>query len=212
VRFVIRHLNFELLSSFVLRHSTFVTPTIRRSELKAMPMTQDDDSGAWGTGCAVVMALCVILLLCGGGLVLVGGSFYIVRRQAAAAQQAEMVAREQAIMAELQSAAGLSEAPLPPGSHVIAIGPDGELFWDNQPVAMAQLEQTLQQLAPQQNRPSIPIYIRPGLGAPEETIQKVRDLTADYDQVVEPPPVSQIHLAPEPAGAPPPPIKSRGNR
>lgn len=173
-------------------------------------MTQDDDSGAWGTGCAVVMALCVILLLCGGGLVvLVGGSFYIVRRQVAEAQQAEMVAREQAIMAELQSASGLSETPLPPGAHVIAIGPDGELFWDNKPIEMAQLEQTLRQLAPSERRAAIPIYIRPGLGAPEETIQKVRDLTTGYDQVVEPPPVSQIRIAPEPADEPPPPAKSR---
>ena len=176
-------------------------------------MTNNDDSGTSGASCAVVLAMCVILLLCGGGLVvLVGGSFYIVQRRVTEAQRMADEARERAIMAEMQSAAGLSETPLPPGSHVIAIGPDGELFWDNQPVAMAQLEQTLQQLAPQQNRPSIPIFIRPGLGAPAETIQKVRDLTADYDQVVEPPPVSQIHLAPEPADEPPPPIKSRGTR
>lgn len=162
-------------------------------------MTNHEDSSGWGSGCAVVLSLCVILLLCGGGLiVLVGGSFYLVQRQVIEARQAEMEARQQAIMAELQAAGGLAETPLPPGAHVIAIGPDGELFWDSQPVDMAQLQQTLKQLAPQERRAAIPIYIRPGIGAPEETIDKVRDLTAGYDEVVEPPPASQMHIAPEP--------------
>jgi hypothetical protein len=174
-------------------------------------MTNNDDSGTWGASCAVMLALCVVLLLCGGGVVvLVGGSVYIVARRVEA-ERAAIEARERAIMAELQAAAGLSETPLPPGAHVIAIGPDGEMFWDNQPVGMAQLEQTLQQLAPQPARNSIQIYIRPGLGAPEDAVQKVRDLTTDYDQVVEPPPVSQFHIAPEPADEPSPP-KSRGKR
>jgi hypothetical protein len=172
-------------------------------------MTQDDDSGSWGTGCAVVLAVCVILLLCGGGfVVLVGGSFYLARRQAAEAQQAAMIAREQAIIAELQSSSGLGETPLPPGAHVIAIGPDGEVFWDNDLVELAQLSQTLRQLAPPERRAAIPIYIRPGIGAPRDD-SKVRDLTAGFDQVVEPPPATQIRLAPEPGDDSPPPAKSR---
>ncbi|HZL87356.1 MAG TPA: hypothetical protein VFB96_03180 [Pirellulaceae bacterium] len=172
-------------------------------------MNNHEDNSGWGTGCAVVLSLCVILLLCGGGLVvLVGGSFYMVQRQAIEARQAAMEARQQAIMAELQAAGGLAETPLPPGAHVIAIGPDGELFWDNQPVDEQQLKQTLNQLAPSQQRASVPIYIRPGLGAPDEAIDKVCSVAADYHQVVEPPPASQIHIAPEP-GEDQPPVNAR---
>ena len=168
-------------------------------------MTHDENRSEWSAGCAAVLAAGVILLLCGGGFVaLVGGGYYLAQRQAVEARQLAIDAREQALIAAMRSGGGTGETPLPLGAHVVAIGPDGELFWDNQAVDLARLEQTLAQLAPASQRGAIPVFIRPGIGAPEEMSQRVEDLAAGYEVVVEPPPISQIRLAPEPGDGRPP--------
>lgn len=175
-------------------------------------MSRDDDNGRSGTGCTIVLILCVVVLLCGGGMVaLVGGGIYLARQQSIKAWEAEREAREQALLDQLRAMQG-GEKPLPPGAHAVAIGPEGEIFWDDQPIDAARLTEILSTLAPAHERAAIPIYIRPGIGAPQETIDQVRELAQEYHEVVDPPPSPRIDLAPEPADEPEPPSGSKPQR
>ena len=147
----------------------------------------DHDRNSITAGGAILMVLGVLVLLCGGGLVvLVGGGYLIAQRQAAREQ--EMRAR---ILAEL------TERKLPPGAHAIAIGPDGELFFDDQPTDLEGLKEKLDSLAPPEKRNSTEIYIRPGLLAPPAVVAQVQELTQDFDQTVEPLPGASMQIAPE---------------
>lgn len=150
-------------------------------------MSDQNDRSSIGAGTAIVLALCVLVLLCGGGLlVVVGGTYYLARQQAAA---------EMRIRAEMM--AELGERLLPPGAHAIAIGPDGELFFDDQPTDLAQLKATLDSLVPASERETTAIHIRPGILAPPEVIAQVQELAKGYDQTVDPLPGSSMQIAPE---------------
>lgn len=146
-----------------------------------------DDRNSISAGGAVIMVLCALVLLCGGGLVaLVGGGYLLFQRESAREQQIRA-----AILAEL------AERQLPPGAHAIAIGPDGELFFDDEPTDLAGLKERLDALAPPEQRGRTEIYIRPGLLAPPDVVAQVEDLTQDYDQTVDPLPGASMQIAPE---------------
>ena len=146
-----------------------------------------DDRNSITAGGAFLMALGVLVLLCGGGLVvLVGGGYLLAQRQAA---------REQELRARIL--AELAERELPPGAHAIAIGPDGELFFDDQPTDLAGLKEKLDSLATPEERDSTEIYIRPGLLSPPDVVEKVAELTDEFDQTVDPLPGASMQIAPE---------------
>lgn len=151
-------------------------------------MSNDDDRRSWGAGCLLVLVGGVVLLACGGGMaVIVTGLYY-----AQEAQRADMEARIEAMR--------MGERPLPPGAHAIAIGPEGELFWDDQPIDAARLEQILDNLVPPEKRPTTGIVIRPGIGAPQQVVDQVVEMSEEYDEIVEPLPMSVLRNAPGPAG------------
>lgn len=147
----------------------------------------NDHRNSISAGGAVLVAVCVLFLVCGGGLVvLVGGGYLLFERESAREQQMRA-----AILAEL------AERQLPPGAHAIAIGPDGELFFDDEPTDLAGLKEKLDSLAPPEKRDSTEIYIRPGLLAPPAVIAQVQELTQDFDQTIEPLPGASMQIAPE---------------
>ena len=146
-----------------------------------------DHRNTTATGGGLIAALLVMVLLCGGIVTLiVGGGYLYSQRQAA---------RDRELRAAMLSQ--IVERALPPGAHAIAIGPDGELFLDDQPVDLATLQERLNSLAPQEKRGSTEIYIRPGLLAPADVVSQVEELTGEFDQTIEPLPGASMQIAPE---------------
>lgn len=171
-------------------------------------MNDHDQRGSWGSGCAVVLLAAIVLTVCGGIVVVIGGTFYLTRVQVERARRAEMQARADAMMAQLE-AMRQRDQKLPPGGHAIAIGPDGELFWDHQPIEMPRLKETLESLAPADERSSIPIHIRPGVGAPQDVIEQIRQIVEDYDVQMEPLPGPLLEIAPDPDAESQPPLPAK---
>lgn len=160
-------------------------------------MNDHRERGSAGGGCAAALLAVVALAACGGIFAVLGGGFVYLVRQQVERRQAELQSREHAIMAELE-AMRQRDQQLPPGGHAIAIGPSGELFWDHEPTDLPRLRQTLDTLAPPDQRAEIPIHLRPGVGAPQEVIDQILELTADYEEVVDPLPGPSMILAPQP--------------
>lgn len=147
----------------------------------------DNGRNSWGAGCLLLLAGGVLLLLCGGGVALVISGLYYARDM----QRAEMEARIRAMQQ--------GERPLPPGAHAVAIGPEGELFWDDEPIDLAGLERKLEQIPPGE-RETTGIVIRPGMGAPQQVVDQVVKMSEDFDEIVEPLPMSLLRSTPAPAG------------
>lgn len=160
-------------------------------------MNDHRERGSAGSGCAAALLAAVALAACGGILAVLGGGFVYLVRQQVERREAELRSRAEAMVAEREEMR-LRDQRLPPGGHAIAIGPSGELFWDHQPIALERLQQTLDTLAPEDERADIPIHIRPGVGAPQQVIDQILELTADYDEVVDPLPGPSMILAPQP--------------
>jgi hypothetical protein len=151
-------------------------------------MSNGDDRRTWGAGCVLLLIGGVLLVACGGGLVLVAGWLYYAQESRRAAIEAQ------------NEAMRMGERPLPPGAHAIAIGPEGELFWDDEPIDMARLKEILANLVPPEERRKTGIVIRPGIGAPQQVVDQVLELSEEYDEIVEPLPMSVLRNAPGPAG------------
>ena len=146
-----------------------------------------DHRNSTSAGGGLMLACGGMVLLCSGILVVVVGSGYLLfQRQAAREQQMRA-----AILAQI------AERPLPPGAHAIAIGPDGELFFDDEPTDLAGLKERLDALAAPEKRGRTEVYIRPGLLAPPNVVAQVEGLTEGFDRTIEPLPGASMQIAPE---------------
>jgi biopolymer transport protein ExbD len=147
-------------------------------------MNQHHSSDSWSTGCLILLAGGMLVALCGGlALVLVSGWVYTVRSTAALPSAAFAV----------QTAVDDAE-----DGYRLAIGPDGEIFWEDRQIDLTELKSILKDLAPPEERKFIRIRILPGAISPQETIDQVRELTSEYDEVVEPLPPPLVEIAPTP--------------
>ena len=125
---------------------------------------QDQPSNATATGCVIAAIVVLFLVLCGGGALLLAG--VLLYRAAEVAVPACPGPQPQA------------ETAVAGHADVLSIDSDGTLYWNDVPVAKADLSQRLQALNQEADVPrSIRVRIDPD--APPGTQDEIRQLLVD---------------------------------
>ena len=125
---------------------------------------QDQPSNATATGCVIAAIVVLFLVLCGGGaLLLAGVLLFRAAEVAVPAAPGPQPPQESAVTGH---------------ADVLSIDSDGTLYWNDVPVAKADLSQRLQALNQEADVPrSIRVRIDPD--APPGTQDEIRQLLVD---------------------------------
>jgi biopolymer transport protein ExbD len=126
---------------------------------------QDQPSNATATGCVIAAIVVLFLVLCGGGALLLAGVLLF-------------RAAEVAVPAAPGPQPPQVESAVTGHADVLSIDSDGTLYWNDVPVAKADLSQRLQALNQEADVPrSILVRIDPD--APPGTQDEIRQLLVD---------------------------------